>query len=162
KRTQRQGAERLQLTFGAASPERNASCRTANRLRDGAASPRVRDECPKSVHRRSIGQPWRRKAYPLVQAPDRIPGSLCDALRNTNAGALEFELDGRPGEEAIGAVKDAQLEQLSLRSRPRLARHGRQYTHAPMPSPQPGSPSMSVLREAVTSTFDRYLAELEE
>jgi glutamate carboxypeptidase len=31
-----------------------------------------------------------------------------------------------------------------------------------MPSPQPGSPSLSVLREAVASTFDRYLAELEE
>ena len=31
-----------------------------------------------------------------------------------------------------------------------------------MPSPQPGSPSLSVLSEAVSSTFDRYLAELEE
>ena len=31
-----------------------------------------------------------------------------------------------------------------------------------MPSPQPGSPSLSVLREAVAGTFDRYLAELEE
>jgi glutamate carboxypeptidase len=31
-----------------------------------------------------------------------------------------------------------------------------------MPSPQPGSPPLSVLREAVASTFDRYLAELEE
>ena len=31
-----------------------------------------------------------------------------------------------------------------------------------MPSPQPGSSSLSVLREAVASTFDRYLAELEE
>ena len=31
-----------------------------------------------------------------------------------------------------------------------------------MPSPQPGSPSLSVLREAVASSFDRYLAELEE
>ena len=31
-----------------------------------------------------------------------------------------------------------------------------------MPSPQPGSPSLSVLREAVASTFDRYLTELEE
>jgi glutamate carboxypeptidase len=31
-----------------------------------------------------------------------------------------------------------------------------------MPSPQPGSPSLSTLREAVASTFDRYLAELEE
>src|SRR5205823_13194522 len=53
-------------------------------------------------------------------------------------------------------------EQLSLRSRPRLARHGREYTHAPMPSPQPGYPSLSVLREAVASRFDRYLAELGE
>src|SRR5438874_2231109 len=31
-----------------------------------------------------------------------------------------------------------------------------------MPSLQPGSPSLSVLREAVASRFDRYLAELEE
>jgi glutamate carboxypeptidase len=31
-----------------------------------------------------------------------------------------------------------------------------------MPSPQPGSPPLSVLREAVASTFARYLAELEE
>jgi len=31
-----------------------------------------------------------------------------------------------------------------------------------MPSPQPGSPSLSALRELVASTFDRYLAELEE
>src|SRR5438132_1632958 len=29
-------------------------------------------------------------------------------------------------------------------------------------SPQPGSPSLSVLREAVAGTFVRYLAELEE
>ena len=31
-----------------------------------------------------------------------------------------------------------------------------------MPSPQPGSPSLSTLREAVARRFDRYLAELEE
>ena len=31
-----------------------------------------------------------------------------------------------------------------------------------MPRPQPGSPSLSVLREAVASRFDRYLAELGE
>src|SRR5213593_479200 len=31
-----------------------------------------------------------------------------------------------------------------------------------MPSPQPGSPSLSTLREAVARRFDRYLAELEQ
>src|SRR5439155_7862521 len=72
------------------------------------------------------------------------------------------ELDGGPHKEAIRPVDHPQLEQLSLRSRPRLARHGREYTHAPMPRPQPGSPSLSVLREAVASRFDRYLAELGE
>ena len=66
-----------------------------------------------------------------VQAPQGQGGRSGHVGGSRRRLRAEFELDGGAIEEAVGAVQHAQLEQLDLGLRPRVVRHGRQYTHAP-------------------------------
>ena len=82
-----------------------------------------------------VGMPRRdprdRQVERDVQASQLDRGCGGHVRRGRGCLGPEFELDGGSVEEPIGAVQHAQLEQLDLGLRPRVVRHGRQYTHAP-------------------------------
>ena len=87
-------------------------------------------------------------------------GIVRDRRRAARLLPRELELHGGADEEAVRAVEHPKLAEIDARGCPRPARHGRQYTHAPMPSDRP-TPDLAHLRAGVAAGLDRYLAELE-
>ena len=130
-RAGRHRSQRAQLMARGAGPRRDPSRGGGDGLRARAPAPRERDRSAPVVVRVANGHVRGWKIERDVEPPNCEGRGRGHVRGGEGRVRPEFELDGRSIEEPIGAVQHAQLEQLDLGLRPRVVRHGRQYTHAP-------------------------------